>query len=490
MCGIIGYIGDKQVLPILIDGLRRLEYRGYDSAGVAGGGNGTIQRRRRAGKLARLEEAIAGHPLDGEYGIGHTRWATHGRPTEENAHPHRDCTGRIVVVHNGIIENYLDLKQLLQQDGHVFVTETDTEIVAHLVEREMKDDGLENAVRRALLYMRGLFALVLMSADDPKKIVTVRNGPPIVVGLGDNEFFVASDIPAILAHTRDVVFMGDEEMAVITPSGVEFTDYSGRAVSKKSTRIAWDPVMAEKAGYKHFMLKEIYEQPMAIKETVLGRASVETGKVFLHEIDIPDQVLRDVERVVILACGTSWHSGLVGKFLIESLARVPVDVDYGSEERYRDPIVSEHTVAIVITQSGETADTLAALREAKRKGAHSIAICNVVGSMATRETEGTVLTHAGPEIGVASTKAFTSQLVALHLLALYMAQVRGTLSETEIRRHIEELLQLPQIIEQAGKASAPMERVAEKFYNRTDFLFHGRGINHPIALEGALKLKE
>jgi glucosamine--fructose-6-phosphate aminotransferase (isomerizing) len=490
MCGIIGYIGNKQVLPILIDGLRRLEYRGYDSAGVAVVREGAIELRRSAGKLARLEEVIAVNPVDGDYGIGHTRWATHGRPTEENAHPHRDCTGRIVVVHNGIIENYLDLKHQLQKEGHVFVTETDTEIVAHLVEREMKDDGLENAVRRALLYMRGLFALVLISADDPHKIVTVRNGPPIVVGLGEKEFFVASDIPAILAHTRDVVFLGDEEMAVITPGGVEFTDYSGRAVSAKSTRVSWDPVMAEKAGYKHFMLKEIFEQPWAVKETVLGRASVESGRVFLQEIEIPDQVLREVDRVVILACGTSWHSALVGKFVIERLARVPVDVDYGSEYRYRDPIVSSNTLAIVITQSGETADTLAALREAKRKGARSISICNVVGSMATRETEGTVYTHAGPEIGVASTKAFTSQLVALHLLAIYLGQIRGTLNAEDARPHLDSLTQLPLLLEQTLKCDAQMEEIAKKFYQRSDFLYLGRGINYPIALEGALKLKE
>jgi glucosamine--fructose-6-phosphate aminotransferase (isomerizing) len=490
MCGIIGYIGDKQVLPILIDGLRRLEYRGYDSAGVAVVRNGTIELRRSAGKLARLEEAIADSPLDGEYGIGHTRWATHGRPTEENAHPHRDCTGRIVVVHNGIIENYLDLKHQLQSEGHVFVTETDTEIVAHLVERETKGDGLENAVRRALLYMRGLFALVLISADDPNKIVTVRNGPPIVVGLGDNEFFVASDIPAVLAHTRDVVFLGDEEMAVITQDGVEFTDYTGRAVSKKSTRVLWDPVMAEKAGYKHFMLKEIFEQPMAVKETVLGRASVESGRVFLHEIQIPDEALRAVERIVILACGTSWHSGLVGKFLFEKLARVPVDVDYGSEYRYRDPIVSNNTLAVVITQSGETADTLAALREARKKGARSIAICNVVGSMATRETDGTVYTHAGPEIGVASTKAFTSQLVALHLLAMYLGQIRGTLRSDEARPHVEALTQLPLLLEHTLKCEPLTEEIARRFYERSDFLYLGRGINYPIALEGALKLKE
>src|SRR6187200_2582527 len=351
MCGIIGYIGEKQVLPILIDGLRRLEYRGYDSAGVAVVRNGAIELRRSAGKLARLEETLAGNPLDGEYGIGHTRWATHGRPTEENAHPHVDCTGRIVVVHNGIIENYLDLKKQLQKEGHRFVTETDTEIVAHLVEREMKTDGLENAVRRALLYMRGLFALVLMSADDPKKIVTVRNGPPIVVGLGDGEFFVASDIPAILSHTRDVVFLGDEEMALITRTGVSFTDFFGRPVSKATQRVLWDPIMAEKAGFKHFMLKEIFEQPTAARETILGRVSQDSGRVFLEEMKITEAQLAAVQRVTILACGTSWHAGLVGKFFIERLAHVAVEVDYGSEYRYRSPIVTSNSLAVVITQS-------------------------------------------------------------------------------------------------------------------------------------------
>src|SRR5215211_9078289 len=328
MCGIIGYVGQKQVLPILIDGLRRLEYRGYDSAGGAVVRNGSIELRRSAGKLARLEEVIATNPLEGDYGIGHTRWATHGRPTEENAHPHRDCTGRIVVVHNGIIENYLDLKRELQRDGHRFVTETDTEIVAHLVEREMRDDGLEHAVRRALLYMRGLFGLVLISADDPNKIVAVRNGPPIVVGLGDGEFFVASDIPAILSHTRDVVFLGDEEMAVITRTGVVFTDFFGRHVSTATQRVLWDPIMAEKAGYKHFMLKEIFEQPTAVRETVLGRVSQDSGKVFLEEMKITDAQFAAVEKVTILACGTSWHAALVGKYLIEALTRIPVEVDY------------------------------------------------------------------------------------------------------------------------------------------------------------------
>src|SRR5437016_7431682 len=490
MCGIIGYIGPKDVVPVLIDGLRRLEYRGYDSAGVAVVRDGAVDLRRSAGKLANLEQVILDDPIAGDYGVGHTRWATHGRPTEENAHPHRDCTGKIVVVHNGIIENYLELKQELQGDGNCSATETDTEIVAHLVERETGNDGLENAVRRALMAMRGLFALVLISADDPEKIVAVRKGPPIVVGLGDREFFVASDIPAILSHTRDVVFLGDEEMAVITRTGVVFTDFFGRAVSKATQRVLWDPIMAEKAGYKHFMLKEIFEQPTAARETILGRVSQDSGRVFLEEMKVSDATLANVDRVTILACGTSWHAGLVGKFMIEQLARIHVDVDYGSEYRYRKPIVTKHTLAVVITQSGETADTLAALREAKHEGASSIAICNVVGSMATRETEGTIYTHAGPEIGVASTKAFTSQLVALYLLALRLGQVRGVLSEEASRPHVDALLQLPTLLEQALKLAPQIEEVANRYHTRTDFLYLGRGINYPIALEGALKLKE
>jgi glutamine---fructose-6-phosphate transaminase (isomerizing) len=490
MCGIIGYVGSKPVLPVLLDGLRRMEYRGYDSAGVALLSPEGIALRRAAGKLANLENALRSDPVDGIYGIGHTRWATHGRPTEENAHPHRDCTGRIVVVHNGIIENYLELKHELREQGHAFTTETDTEIVAHLVEREMRDDGLENAVRRALTYLRGMFAIVIVSVEDPEKIVAVRNGPPIVIGLGQDEFFVASDIPAILSHTRDVVFLADEEMAVITRSGVQFTDYFGRAVSKTTQRVLWDPIAAEKGGHKHFMLKEIFEQPTAARDTILGRVSLDRGQTFLENLNVPESRLKALQKVTIIACGTSWHAGLVGKYLIESLAQLPVEVDYGSEYRYRSPIIGPNELAIVITQSGETADTLAALREAKRKGAASLAICNVVGSMATREADGTVYTHAGPEIGVASTKAFTSQLVALHLLALHLAQIRGTLNATAMRSHIEDLLHLPHIIEQAIKASAAMEKVAERFHARTDFLFLGRGINYPIALEGALKLKE
>jgi glucosamine--fructose-6-phosphate aminotransferase (isomerizing) len=494
MCGIIGYIGSKPVVPVLIEGLRRLEYRGYDSAGIALVRNGAIGLRRSAGKLARLEEAIRADPIDGEFGVGHTRWATHGRPTEENAHPHRDCSGRIVVVHNGIIENYLELKKELQAKGHTFVTETDTEIVAHLVEQELKEvpagGGLECATRRALARLRGMFALVLLSADEPRKIVAVRNGPPLVVGIGDGEYFVASDIPAILAHTRDVVFLADEEMAVLTQDGVAFTNFAGTTLDRRTQRVSWDPIQAEKAGYKHFMLKEIFEQPQAVRDTVLGRVSLETARVFLEEMTLSEQELAAVENVSIIACGTSWHAGLVGKYLIESMARLPVETDYGSEYRYRNPIVGPRTLAVVITQSGETADTLAALREARQKGARCVAICNVVGSMATRESDGTVYTHAGPEIGVASTKAFTSQLVALYLLALHLARVRGTIGEEDARAHIEQLLQLPTLIDQTLRVSALVDEIARRFYNRKDFLYLGRGINYPIALEGALKLKE
>ena len=490
MCGIIGYVGEKSVVPVLIDGLRRLEYRGYDSAGVALVRNGDIEVRRSAGKLARLEATIAQHPVDGDYGLGHTRWATHGRPTEENAHPHRDCTGRIVVVHNGIIENYVQLKHELKQQGHRFKTETDTEVIAHLVEREMGDDGLESAVRRALTLVRGLFGMVLLAADDPYKLVAVRNGPPIVVGMGDHEYLVASDVPAVLSHTRDVVFLGDEQMAIITPDGVAFTDFAGAPVETTTQHVTWDPVMAEKAGYKHFMLKEIFEQPWAVQETVLGRVSLESGQVFLGELEIPDHRLQAVDRIIVLACGTSWHSALVGKFLIEQIVGVPVEVDYGSEYRYRNPIVTPTTLAVIITQSGETADTLAALREAQHKGAACIAICNVVGSMATREADGTIYTHAGPEIGVASTKAFTSQLVALHLLALYLAQTRGTIPADTARRHLDNLHHLPRLLEQALTCDQAIQAVAQRFYTYRNFLYLGRGINYPIALEGALKLKE
>jgi len=418
MCGIVGYIGPKKVVPVIIEGLRKLEYRGYDSAGIAVvNGTGKIEIRRAPGKLKNLEEALRESPIEGSYGIGHTRWATHGRPTEENAHPHRDCTGQYVVVHNGIIENYLELKERLQRAGHKFVTETDTEIVAHLVEEYAKSLPFEEAVRRTLKDLRGIYSLVFLSAKDPMKLVAARVGPPSVIGLGEGEYFVASDIPALLEHTRKIFFLADGDVAVLSRDGVSVTDLDGKPVERPSHHVAWDPIMAEKGGYKHFMQKEIFEQPRAVRDTILGRISQHTGKVFLDQMSISERQFREFQNVRIVACGTSWHAGLAGKFLIERLARLPVEVDYGSEFRYRDPIIDARTLTVCISQSGETADTLAAQREAKQKGSPSLAICNVKGSMITREAAGTILTHAGPEIGVASTKAFTSQLAALVLLA-------------------------------------------------------------------------
>jgi glutamine---fructose-6-phosphate transaminase (isomerizing) len=487
MCGIIGYIGGDNAVPILIEGLKRLEYRGYDSAGIAVINDAQLTIRKAVGKLKNLEEVVGNDPPTGTIGIGHTRWATHGRVTELNAHPH-EASG-FVLVHNGIIENYLALKEKLSAEGHEFRTETDTEVIVHLIAKHFTGD-LTAAVHQALQEVVGAYAIAVLSTDDPNTVVGARSGCPLVVGLGQGAYFLASDVPAVLNHTREVIFLDDGEVATLTREGVRVSSLDGQVVAKDIRHVTWDPIMAEKGGYKHFMLKEIFEQPMAVKETVLGRASVESGRVFLHEIQIPDEALRGVERIVILACGTSWHSGLVGKFLFEKLARVPVDVDYGSEYRYRDPIVSNNTLTVVITQSGETADTLAALREARKKGARTIAICNVVGSMATRETDGTVYTHAGPEIGVASTKAFTSQLVALHLLAMYLGQIRGTLKPEEARPHVEALTQLPLLLEQTLKCEPLTEEIARRFYERSDFLYLGRGINYPIALEGALKLKE
>jgi glutamine---fructose-6-phosphate transaminase (isomerizing) len=491
VCGIVGYIGPKHVVPLILDGLRRLEYRGYDSAGIAVvGKDGRMEIRRASGKLRNLEESIRTTPLNGEYGIGHTRWATHGRPTEENAHPHRDCTGEIVVVHNGIIENYLELKHQLLKEGHKFVTETDTEIIAHLIEKYSKDASLEEAVLKTVKSMTGAYALVAISTRDPHKIVTARMGPPIVIGIGENEYFVASDIPALLQHTRSVFFLGDGEMAVLTPQGVKLSDFESRSIVRRPQQITWDPIMAEKGGFKHFMQKEIFEQPRAVRDTLLGRISQDTGRVFLNEIDISEEQFQKFQSVKIVACGTSWHSALAGKFMIERLAHIPVDVDYGSEFRYRDPIIGDNTLVIGISQSGETADTLAALREAKQKGATILGICNVVGSMLTRESNGTIYTHAGPEIGVASTKAFTGQLTALLLTALFLAQVRGRLTPAKARELMQDLTRVPHKIETILQHDAEVDELSRQFFRHTDFLFLGRGIHYPIALEGALKLKE
>jgi glucosamine--fructose-6-phosphate aminotransferase (isomerizing) len=491
VCGIVGYIGAKRVVPLILDGLKRLEYRGYDSAGIAVvGEDGHLNIRRAPGKLKNLEESIRITPLDGVYGIGHTRWATHGRPTEENAHPHRDCTGEIVVVHNGIIENYVELKHQLIKEGHKFLTETDTEIIAHLIEKYSKDASLEEAVLKTVKVMSGAYALVALSTRDPLKIVAARLGPPIVVGLGENEFFVASDIPAILQHTRNVFFLGDGEVAVLTPQGVRLMDFESHTITRPVQHVTWDPIMAEKGGFKHFMQKEIFEQPRAVRDTLLGRISQETGKVFLDQMDITEEEFRNFEEVKIIACGTSWHAALAGKFMIERLAHLPTEVDYGSEFRYRDPIIGKKTLAIAISQSGETADTLAAEREARQKGAKILAICNVVGSMLTREANGTIYTHAGPEIGVASTKAFTGQLTALMLTALYLAQVRGKLTPAAAKSLMQELTRVPHKIETILQRDAALEELARLFFRHTDFLYLGRGIHYPIALEGALKLKE
>jgi len=490
MCGIVGYIGPRKAVPIILDGLKRLEYRGYDSAGIAVlEEGGCLAVRRASGKLRNLEEVLKLSPVDGYYGIGHTRWATHGRPTEENAHPHRDCHGDIVVVHNGIVENYLALKHQLMEEGHRFCTETDTEIIAHLVEKYF-DGNLENAVRDAVRQLTGVFALSVISRKDPGKIVAARLGPPVVVGLGDGEYFVASDVPAILSYTRDMFFLADGDMAILTSAGVHLTDFNGRPVKRQVSHILWDPIMAEKGGYKHFMLKEIFEQPRAIRDTTLGRVGQESGRIFLDEMDISLKEFKAFRQVRIVACGTSWHAALAGKFMIEKLARIPVEVDYGSEFRYRDPIVSKDTLTVVISQSGETADTLAAQREAKQKGSKTLAICNVVGSMITREAAGTIITHAGPEIGVASTKAFTGQLTALFLLAMYLGQVREVLDVETSRSLVDQLLKLPTLLEEILRRDAIYEELAKILFRASDFLYLGRGVHFPIALEGALKLKE
>ncbi len=492
MCGIVGYVGNKQVVPLIIDGLRKLEYRGYDSAGIAVvDEDQKLTLRRAEGKLRNLEEAIRLNPLEGNYGIGHTRWATHGRPTEENAHPHRDCSGKIVVVHNGIIENYLSLKEMLREKGHEFKTETDTEIVAHLIEEHQKE-GLqfEEAVRKSVSQLRGIFALSIISSDVPDTIIAVREGPPVVIGLGDGEFFVASDIPAILQHTRDVFYLGEKEIAVLTKDSVRVTDFDGNVVEPKQQRITWDPIMAEKGGFKHFMLKEIYEQPRAVRDTVRGRVSLDDGKVYLDEMNISEDEFKNLTSIKIAACGTSWHAGIAGKYMLEELARIPVEVDYASEFRYRNPVLKDTDLLIVISQSGETADTIAAMREAKESGCKVLAICNVQGSMITREAEGTILTHAGPEIGVASTKAFTSQMIAIYLFALYLGQLRGKIDEAGAKHHAQELAELPLKIEHLLGDADNIEEMSKEFFRSQDFLYLGRGINFPVALEGALKLKE
>jgi len=489
MCGIVGYIGQKEVVPVLIDTLRKLEYRGYDSAGIAVVNGDGVSVRRSAGKLSNLEQVIRLNPVEGVFGVGHTRWATHGRPTEENAHPHRDCTGQIVVVHNGIIENYLELKRGLQREGHVFVTETDTEIIAHLLEKNY-DGSLEAAVRKAFAQIHGVYACAILSAREPNKIIGVRNGPPLVVGVGTDEFFIASDTPAILQHTRNIVFLDNHEMAVISPAGYALYDLTGQSITREPQVITWDSNLAEKGDFRHYMLKEIFEQPRAIRETIVDRFSLETGKIYLDDFQISEEDLARVRKINFVAAGTSWHSALIGKFLLEELARIPTEVDISSEFRYRKPIIEPDTLTIAITQSGETADTIAAVREAKALGSLTLSVSNVIGSMITRETQGTIYTHAGPEIGVASTKAFTTQLAALYLFSLYMAQIRNRIPTDEIVRKLQSLTTIANLVEAILQKHDQIETLIEDYIDRTDFLYLGRGINYPIALEGALKLKE
>jgi len=488
MCGIVGYVGRRDASTILVDGLRRLEYRGYDSCGIAVMNGGSPQVVRSVGRISGLEEKIQTIPAlpSGDVcGIGHTRWATHGRPSEDNAHPHRDCTGDFVVAHNGIVENYIELRRQLTLEGHLFSTTTDTEVFPHLIESCFKGN-LEEAVQEALSRVEGVFAIAVISTHDNQKVVAARNGPPLVVGLGEGENFLASDAPALLPYTREMFFLNDGEMVVLRSDSVRVSDFKGRPIHREAEHITWSIDVAERQGYPHFMLKEIFEQPLALRTTLQGRM----GPTLLEEELAPLEVFQQAERICIIGCGTSFHAGLIGKFMIEGLARVPVDVDYGSEFRYRDPIIGPKTIVIAITQSGETADTLGALRDAREKGAFSIAICNVVGSMAARQSDRVLYTHAGPEIGVASTKAFTTQLAILYTFALFMARTRGRLTNEEFNEKVRLLSDLPNQVQQILDQNNEIARLAELVSTYSHALFLGRGVNYPIALEGALKLKE
>ncbi|MHB1071838.1 MAG: glutamine--fructose-6-phosphate transaminase (isomerizing) [Gemmatimonadaceae bacterium] len=490
MCGIVGYVGPRVAPPLLLEGLKRLEYRGYDSAGISIMNGHGVETRKAAGKISKLESAIAASPIEGSVGIAHTRWATHGPPTTSNAHPHHDCTDTIAVVHNGIIENANALRTQLTQRGHTFRSETDTEVLAHLIETVWEEgDKLEDAVLDALRQVEGTYGIAVLSSRDPEKVVAARKGSPLLVGLGDGEYFIASDVAAILQHTRQVIYLDDGELAVLTRDGYTVKDMSATTLDKRVSKIDWDLDEIEKGGFDHFMLKEIFEQPQSIENTIRGRVVVDDGNSKLGGINLTRDQLMEIDNVIITACGTSWHSALIGEQMFEEFAQLPVEVEYASEFRYRNSVVTPRTLCIVISQSGETADTLAALREAKRRGAHTMGIVNVVGSTIARETDGGVYIHAGPEIGVASTKAFTCQVVALALIALKFARHRG-LSVVKGREIAEALLALPKQIEEILARAAQVEELAEEFKRAPNFLYLGRGYNFPTALEGALKLKE
>ena len=489
MCGIVGYVGNEECAGLLVEGLRKLEYRGYDSAGVAVLGSEGLEVVRAKGKLINLEKRLLEHMPHGATGIGHTRWATHGKPSDENAHPHK--YGGVAVVHNGIIENHLELKDELMAQGHVFTSETDTEIFAHLIHRELeKGLKLPEAVRASLKQVKGTYALAVMSEKSPEMLVVSKNASPLVLGIGDKCNFVASDVPAILAHTRDVIYLEEGDFAVITKGGIELTDKAGQKRVGQVRRIDWTPTMAEKNGHKHFMHKEIHEQARALTDTIRGRANLEEGDVFLDGCHFDAKMVQRLSKVQIVACGTSWHASLTGKLMIETLARIPVEVDLASEFRYREPLVDDKTLCIAVSQSGETADTLGSFREAKSRGARGLALCNVVGSAIAREADDVLYTHAGPEIGVASTKAFTTQLAAFFLLAVRLGRLKGTLSAQEAQKHLQALNELPGLVERVIKYEPEIKAAAYKFSSARDLLFLGRGPQYPVALEGALKLKE
>ncbi len=489
MCGIVGYIGEQDASPIILEGLKKLEYRGYDSAGICTIEMNKSHIRRSKGKLVYLARLLAAVPVQGKVAIGHTRWATHGKPTETNAHPHK--AGPVVLVHNGIIENYQTLKKELQNENHNFKSETDTEVIAHLVEHKMVlGTGFVDAVRASLQELKGAYAVCLVSETEPGMMIAAKHGSPLVVGLGDGEFFVASDIPPILAYTREMVFMEDDEMVVFKEGAAQFSTIAGEPLTKIPRHIDWSPLMAEKGGYRHFMFKEIFEQPRAVQDTLAGRLQEDDWDICLDQIGLSDAELAHVRRICIVACGTSWHSGLVGKFLLEEHCRLPVEVDIASEFRYRNPVIGPETLLLAISQSGETADTLAAVREAKLRGVRTIAICNVIDSSIARETNGVIYTHAGPEIGVASTKAFVTQLVALYLFTLRLGRAGGSIIQDRMMEHFETLLHLPALMEQTLQLDAAVEAIARRYQHARDFLYLGRGVNYPIALEGALKLKE
>ncbi len=488
MCGIIGYIGNNNAIPIVMEGLKRLEYRGYDSAGIAYFVGDSIEVKRCKGKIQVLEGLMKGSEIGSHSAIGHTRWATHGKPSDENAHPHR--SDGIVVVHNGIIENYIALKRALIDEGYEFTSETDTEVLCHLIKKYSLEVPLEDAVRRAIRELKGAYAFAVISEDEPDKIVAVRKESPLVIGLGDGEYFLASDVPAFLSHSRDVIFLDNNEMAILQKEGVAITDFEGNPINKEVVTITWSASMAEKGGYRHFMLKEIFEQPRALADTLRGRVLPDKGDVVVEEFGLSEEDFRSFDKVMIVACGTSYHAAMIGKYIIEEIAHIPVETDIASEFRYRRPIINQRTLLIAITQSGETADTLAAMREARRFGAKILAICNVIASTAAREADFVFYTHSGPEIGVASTKSFTTQIIALYLFAIALGRRLNTLSEASAISHIEGLLRLPVMVESCLDLNHHISLIAKELFKAQDFLYLARGINYPIALEGALKLKE